>query len=183
MRLVIAVMLLGSVARADVRVPHAPGSARHAYVAARRECGKTSRPRLDRLVERYFHVDEFGPRVIAGWEALTDDQRAAFTSLAAEVVGAEERAKAIATLCEPGVKIVSVNHVDPEDTFIATRPIHPDDDWDGDCTELMFHDDGVRWSYDGVWFCGKSNFYEQWQRFLGGGDYATAMTALEARRP
>src|SRR5690348_354716 len=151
-RLVIAFLLVASVAHADVRIPRAPGSARHAYVAARRECHRTARPRLDRLVERYFHVDDFGPRVIDGWDALADDQRAAFTSLAAEVVGAEERAKAIAMLCEPGTKIVRVNHVDAEDTFIAIRPIHPDDDWDGDCTELMFHDDGDRWSYEGVWF-------------------------------
>jgi hypothetical protein len=151
-------------------------SVRGAIAAARTEC-KQPGARLSSMVAQVFDASAFAPRVIDHWKDLTDDQRAAFVAEADRVVGGEERAGGVAAICVPHMRIEQAWEQGDHLWFVAVR--HPGDD--GDCAKLMFRDDGGTWRFDGVWFCGKSIFLEQWRRKLGGGDYDKAMAYLRAQ--
>jgi len=161
--------------------PHArtkPGI-REVFGAARRECARPG-ARLTSLVARVFDPAAFSAAVVADWVARSTDEQAAFVELADRVVGGEERADAIAAICVPGARIASAWEQGTNLWFVKVH--RPGFD---ECTSLMFRDEGDRWSYDGVWFCGVSIWMQEWRRKLGGGtgrpDYATALARLHQR--
>lgn len=154
-------------------VARAEHSARRAFVAARGQC-RTHGPDLTEMVGRVFDPLAFGGGVIAGWKQLTDDQRRDFAALADQLVGGQERARAISLVCTKGARIEDVAMHGSRTVFITQRRLD-----DEDCTSLMFErDDAARWRYVGEWYCGKDIFIEEWRHRLGGGDYDQAMAYL-----
>jgi hypothetical protein len=155
-------------------------SAVRAFRAARAEC-KTRGPALRRMIANVVDPRGFGRAVIAHWTRLPADERRGFDTLADEVVGAGERNAAARMICTPG-GVVRDATTFGGGTGVFIDLYRPEID---DCTQLMFSRDPARagaWQYDGEWFCGVDIFDDNWRHFLGGGDYALAMSRLRAIR-
>ncbi len=146
--------------------------ARSAFVRARAECRRPG-PRLRALVSELFHASRFASRVVDGFAARNDAERATFLALADRIVGGDTRAAAIRDLCVAGA-IEDAHAHDDATVYIKLRTR------DGEpCTSLIFERAAVGWRYRGEWFCGVTIPLERWWREQhGNGDFGAAIDDL-----